>query len=199
MIRQKPTSPVGNAGCNLKPVGLRSAKLGTSVRSCPKTYALKKFKINVVDSTLRSVALLGLLVGAALVVSPVVLFPNAGEAECINEIDRVAESDIPEPVDTLQYSALSPAAQRVFDMARMAEDGETTVYGERCPEEFIYADYTEVNYIQNGTDYYELQTHGVGGFKFLSMERLIEAGAVFIGLLIMIGGWGLLRYRERVS
>lgn len=151
------------------------------------------------DSTLRTVALVGLLVGAALVVSPLVLFPNAGEAECITEFDRVTESDIPEPVEVHQYSELSPGAKRVLDMARTSEDGETTVYGERCPDEFTYADHTTQVYIQNGTDYYELQTRGAGGALLMSPETLIEAGAVILGLLILLGGWGLLRYSKRVS
>lgn len=150
----------------------------------------------MVDSPLRSIAFLGLLVGAALVLSPLVLFPDAGEAECSTDVRRVAESDIPEAVEVHQYSTLSPDAKRVFDEARTSEDGETTVNGDRCPEEFTYADYTEQNYIQNGTDYYELRTSGDTGFKVLSMERLVEGGAVLIGLLMILICGRFLRGRD---
>lgn len=131
-----------------------------------------------------------------MVLSPLVLFPDADEAKCFTDVRRVAESDIPEPVEIRQYSTLSPDAKRVFDEARTSDDGEATVYGDRCPEEFTYADYTERNYIQNGTDYYEARTSGDTGFKVLSMERFVEGGAVLIGILLILICGRFLRGRD---
>ena len=148
------------------------------------------------NSNLRSVALLGLLIGVGLVLSPLILFPDAGEVECLTDVRPVAERAIPEAVDIHQYSALSPDAKRVFDEARTADDGETTVHGDRCPEEFTYSDATQRNYVQNGTDYYEVRTSGDTGFKLISIERLVEAGAVLIGILMIIICGRYLRGRD---
>lgn len=138
----------------------------------------------------RPLALASVVVGALLVASAVGLFPHAGEAECANEVERVDRADVPDSTEVRQYGELSGDAKRAFDRARTERSGKATVYGERCPEAFTYADYTQRNYVRYDGDVYELQTWGGGGF--LPTGLLTAGGLALLGLVVAaVGGASL--------
>lgn len=99
-------------------------------------------------------ALVALLVGLTLLVSPALLLQFQEPKECANALDPVAESEMSVSVDaTFQYAELSPEAKHAFDRAR-ATDGSVTVSGEQCPEEFSYTpDRKRYEIVEDGSRY----------------------------------------------
>ncbi|MFC7046054.1 hypothetical protein ACFQH6_12100 [Halobacteriaceae archaeon GCM10025711] len=99
-------------------------------------------------------AVVALLVGLALLVSPALLLQFQEPNECANYVEPA--TDIEQggaTVPVLQYDELSPDAQRAFDRARSAERS-VIVYGERCPAEFSYtADQHRYEIVADGSRY----------------------------------------------
>ncbi|MEF8819524.1 MAG: hypothetical protein V5A31_06045 [Haloferacaceae archaeon] len=88
----------------------------------------------------RVPSLAALLVAVALLVSPLVLYPHAGQDEYDHSVERIDESEVPEEVTVRRYENLSAEAQRAVDRAVAAPDGSATVYGEtNKPPEFFTA------------------------------------------------------------
>lgn len=124
-------------------------------------------------------ALVALLVGLALLISPALLLQFQEPNECANRVDPVADADRSEAtVSTLQYDDLSPTAKRAFDRAQSA-DSSVTVYGEQCPNEFSYtADQKRYEIVKDGS-HYILTTYA----NDLLPEVAIAAGILaFLGL-----------------
>lgn len=135
---------------------------------------------------------LALLIGVALLGGPFVLFPHAGQPECVNIVEPVAGSAIPDDVTVLRYADLSADAQRAFDRALADPEGRATVYGDRCPPEFLYTDGRRDHYVHRAGGYYVLGTVGGGGF--FPRGILLGLGFGLIGLaLIALGGNALSR------
>ena len=133
-----------------------------------------------------------ILVGLALLIGPVLLFPHAGQRTCSHSIEATTAAAIPSDAEVLRYRDLSPAAKRVVDDARTASDGTATVYGERCPEEFDYSDVYREYYIRTGENYYVLET--VGGAGFFPGDVIFVLGFGMIGVALLgLGGHSLYR------
>ena len=141
--------------------------------------------------TRRGPALLAIVVGVALLVGPIVLFPHAGQPHCINFVEPIDGDEIPNGAKVLAYDDLSADAKRAFDRARAAPNGRAAVYGERCPAEFVYTDYVHEYYIQAGDDRYVLETVGGGP---LDGDVFAVIGFAIVGLaLVGLGGSAALR------
>lgn len=130
------------------------------------------------------VAVFALLVGLVLVVSPLLLFPHAGQQACGNHVEPAG--DVPADAEVVPYSALSPDAQRAFDRALADEDGYATVYGDRCPSEFRYTDYVGRYFVEKGGTTYVLETYGEGGF--LPVDLVLSGAFVVTGLVLLAAG-----------
>ena len=116
----------------------------------------------------RTPSLAALLVALALLVSPLVLYPHAGQDEYDHSVERIDESEVPEEVTIRRYENLSAEAQRAVDRAVAAPDGSATVYGEaNKPPEFFYSDYADygrgIYVIEKGGTYYRLTAFASGG------------------------------------
>lgn len=98
-------------------------------------------------------ALLALLIGVALLVSPALLL-QYHEPECANAVEPATDAaETERSVGVLQYDGLSADAKRAFDRARSA-DGSAIVYGDQCPEEFSYgADRTRYEIVEGDSRY----------------------------------------------
>lgn len=129
-------------------------------------------------------AVFALLVGLVLIVSPLLLFPHAGEQACGNTVEPAG--DVPTDAEVVAYSALSADAQRTFDRALADEDGYATVYGDRCPSEFRYTDYVGRYYVEKGGTTYVLETYGEGGF--LPVDLVLSGAFVVAGLVLLAAG-----------
>lgn len=134
-------------------------------------------------------AVFALLVGVALVVSPLVLFPHAGQQECVNQVEPAG--DVPADAEVLAYRSLSPDAKRAFDRALASETGYATVHGDRCPPEFDYTDVVTRHYVEKGGTTYSLTTYGGGGF--LPVDLLLAGAFVVVGLVLIVAGAASLR------
>lgn len=137
-------------------------------------------------------ALLVILIGIALLVGPFVIFPHAGQQECVNYVESIPGAEIPSNAEVMQYRDLSTEAKRALDKARAASDGRATVYGDRCPNEFRYTDYVGEYFIQSGDEYYTLETIAGGGLFPVPILYGIGFGLVAISL-IALGGHSILR------
>lgn len=135
---------------------------------------------------------LALLVGLALLGGPFVLFPHAGQQDCVNIVEEVARAEIPDDAAVLRYADLSSDAQRAFARALADPDGRATVYGDRCPSEFHYSDVLREHYVQRDGNYYVLETVGGGGL--FPRGILLGLGFGLIGVaFITLGGNALYR------
>jgi hypothetical protein len=150
----------------------------------------------------RAVPAVALLVaGVALVGGAFVLFTGAGDPAYVHSVEPVAESEVPEEADVLEYSDLSPAGQRAFRNAREAPDGEYVVRDEaEKPREFVYSDHVEVNrgihFVRYRGEYYRLDTGTGGGLGFLARWIRLALGGIGT-LLALVGGVSLARGDER--
>lgn len=126
--------------------------------------------------------LAGVLLAVALVASPLVVVPHAGQQAYSHDIERVSESTVPPEADVLVYDQLSPAAQTAIDDA-LTDDG--VVYGTRAPE-FAYSDYTALGhgryYVRRGDTYYRLLTMAGGGL--FPVDLFVAIGLVGLGLAV---------------
>lgn len=128
-------------------------------------------------------ALVALLIGLTLVVSPVLLLQFQEPNECANHVEpATAAAESAAAVPVLQYDELSPDAKRTFDQAQSA-DGSVIVYGEQCPAEFSYTAAQNQYEIVTDDSRYRLTTYA----NDLLPEVPIAAGVLaFLGL----GGLG---------
>lgn len=130
-------------------------------------------------------ALVVLLIGLALLVSPALLLQFQEPNECANHVEPATDiADSASTVPVLQYDELSPDAKRAFDRAQSAE-GSAIVYGEQCPAEFSYtADQNRYEIVTDDSRYL-LTTYA----NDLVPEVPIAAGVLaFLGLgLLGIG------------
>jgi len=133
-----------------------------------------------------------ILVGLSLFIGPFLLFPHAGQQNCVNFVEPTSADEIPSNADVLRYEELSPAAKQAFDQARAASDGTATVYGERCPDEFRYTDFVGEYYIQSDDEYYVLETASGGGLFPIGIIYGMGFGLVG-GALILLGGYSSIR------
>lgn len=131
-------------------------------------------------------ALVALLIGLALLVSPSLLLQFQEPNECANYVEPVRDSEVSATdAPVLQYDELSPDAKRAFDRAQSA-DGSVMVYGEQCPEEFSYTADQKRYEIVTDDSRYLLTTYA----NDLLPEVPIAAGALaFLGLGLL--GTGL--------
>lgn len=136
-------------------------------------------------------ALIALLVGLALLVSPGLLLQYQEPNECANSVEPATDTaQSGAEVPTLQYEELSPEAQRAFDRARSSY-GSVIVYGEQCPEEFSYTADRHRYEIVTDDSRYILTTYA----NDLIPEVPIVAGLVaFLGLVLI--GIGLATHHE---
>lgn len=124
-------------------------------------------------------ALVALLIGLALLVSPALLLQFQEPNECANSVEPVTDTEQREATTgVFQYDDLSQDAKRVFDRAQAA-DSSVIVYGEQCPEEFSYtADQDRYEIVEDGSRYI-LTTYA----NDLLPEVSIAAGVLaFLGL-----------------
>ncbi len=139
----------------------------------------------------RTPSLAALLVAVALLVSPLVLYPHAGQDEYDHSVEQIDKSEVPEEVTVRRYENLSAEAQRAVDRAVAAPDGSATVYGEtNKPPEFFYSDYADygrgIYVIEKGGTYYRLTTFAGGG---LFPRGLFETTAlVFVAAAVGVAG-----------
>lgn len=147
------------------------------------------------DPRVPSVA--ALLVALALLVSPLLLYPHAGQAEYSHSVERIDQSEIPDEVDVRQYESLSPEAQRAVDRAIAAPDGSATVYGAaNRPPEFFYSDYADygrgIYVIEKGGAYYRLTTFAGGGL----LPRGVFETAALVLVAAAVGVAGAAGWRD---
>lgn len=136
--------------------------------------------------SLHRPALVALLVGLALLASPVVLLQFQEPAECMNSVEPADDADVSGSAPVFQYDELSPDAKRAFDRARGAGQS-VAVYGDRCPAEFTYSAGQEQYVVVEDDTRYLLRTYA----NDLVPEVPIAGGLLaFLGLVV--GGTGLL-------
>ena len=133
----------------------------------------------------RFPALLAIVAGVALLVAPFVLFPHAGQPHCVNSVEPIDGAEVSNGAAVFTYDDLSADAKRAFDRARTAPDGRAAVYGERCPEEFVYTDYVREYYIKAEDERYVLETAGGGTF---AGELFAGIGLALVGLALVVLG-----------
>jgi hypothetical protein len=135
----------------------------------------------------RAFSLAALLVAVALLASPFVLYPHAGQSQYDHSVERIDQNEVPEEVTVRQYEDLSPEAQRAVDRALADSDGSASVYGEaNRPPEFFYSDYADygngIYLIQKDEAYYRLTTYAGGGLfpfgVFETVALVLVAAAV---------------------
>jgi hypothetical protein len=99
-------------------------------------------------------ALVALLIGLALLVSPALLLQFQEPAECANSVAPATDSAYTgSVVSVYQYENLSPNAKRAFDRAQSA-GSSVIVYGKQCPDEFSYtADQHRYEIVKDGSHY----------------------------------------------
>ena len=126
-------------------------------------------------------ALIVLLIGLALLVSPALLL-QYHEPECANAVEPATDAaETERAVEVLQYDELSPDAKRAFDRARSA-DGSAIVHGAQCPEEFSYSADRNRYEIVKGDSQYVLTTYA----NDLIPEVPIGAGVLgFLGVTLL--------------
>jgi hypothetical protein len=142
-----------------------------------------------------------LVAGVALVGVAFALFPGAGDPAYVHSVEPVAESEVPEEADVLEYSSLSPEGQRAFRNALEAPDGEYVVRTEaEKPREFVYGDHVEVNrgiyFVRYRGEYYRLDTGTGGGLGFLALWIRLALGGIGASLAL-VGGVSFARGDER--
>lgn len=131
-------------------------------------------------------ALVALLIGLALLVSPALLLQFQEPNECANSVEPLTDAEQREgATEVFQYDELTRDAKRTFDRAQTA-DSSVIVYGEQCPEEFSYtADQDRYEIVKDGSRYI-LTTYA----NDLLPEVSIAAGVLaFLGLSLL--GTGL--------
>lgn len=130
----------------------------------------------------RLPALLAIVVGVALLVSPAVLVPHAGQARCVTFVEPVDGDELPSTAEVLVYDALTADAKRAFDRARAAPDGRAAVYGGRCPPEFVYTNVVREYFVQRSGQTYVLETAGGGRFP---VDLFIALGFGLLGVALV--------------
>lgn len=116
------------------------------------------------------------VVGVAFVVSPLVLYPHAGQRECVTSLDDRVRGG----AEVMQYEDLSADAKRAFDSARSDPEGRASLYGEHCPEEFRYSDAIGSYVVEKDGSRYPLETYSGGGI--FPLDLLFAGAFVFVGL-----------------
>jgi hypothetical protein len=135
-------------------------------------------------------ALVALLVGLTLLVSPAVLLQFQDPTECTNDVDRLEDGEERGDLPVRQYDDLSPTAKRAFDRARTA-DRSVTVTGERCPVAFDYGvDQSRYVVVEDDTRYL-LTTYAN---DLVPETQLAAAVVAFLGLVVL--GTGVAAYDD---
>lgn len=135
-------------------------------------------------------ALVALLVGLTLLVSPAVLLQFQEPAECANDVDRLEDGEERGDLPVRQYDDLSPTAKRAFDRARTV-DRSVTVTGERCPAAFEYGvDQSRYVVVEDDTRYL-LTTYDN---DLLPETQLAAVVVAFLGLVVL--GTGVAAYDD---
>lgn len=127
-------------------------------------------------------ALAALLVGLALLGSPVLLLEFQEPAECANAVEPATTAgDVDVEPPERQYESLSSDAKDAFDEAQAAAYS-VIVYGEDCPSEFEYGATQHHYAITKNDTRYILTTYA----NDLIPEVSIAAGLLaFLGLAIL--------------